>query len=297
MVQVDVFWAYGLGATLAAASAHIALKKPNPFESSYFVKSILFLALIWAPTGMFLLLRHPSWETMQAASSLSDVPNWLIIAFGITNVTQGVLGYYVGVKLIEKGRTYLAQINWMAGYIGMFFILVYGWDGLGYDRFLYDRDMTSQLVAWTPYAGTGDSFVSGVFNFFTSSVFITLLIDGVFLIPGIILLSVPWIKESKLLKTQQSISTAHILTNYFISVFVFATGTALLCAGSVALFAHLLNAGDVIQHSWGWAPENLTMHWLSYLLGLPIGLAVSWLLLLNGKSAGSRFIKVIDISH
>src|SRR5262245_41260624 len=99
MVQVDVFWAYGWGAALAAAGGKPLALHNKPFESKYFVKALLFLSLIWAPTGMLLLLRHPSWETMQAADKLQSMSEWLILAFGITNVTQGILGFHVGLRL------------------------------------------------------------------------------------------------------------------------------------------------------------------------------------------------------
>ena len=54
MVQVDVFWAYGLGASLAVAAGRQLKQEPHPFQSKYFVKTIIFLALVWAPTGMLI---------------------------------------------------------------------------------------------------------------------------------------------------------------------------------------------------------------------------------------------------
>src|SRR3954469_17508410 len=128
MVQVDVFWAYGWGASLAAAAGPPLVKRERPLESRYFVATLLFLALVWAPTGLLLLLRHPSWETMQVADSFADLPPWLVLAFGITNITQGILGFWVASRLLAAGRTYAAHLNWLMGYFGMFFILLYGWD-------------------------------------------------------------------------------------------------------------------------------------------------------------------------
>lgn len=130
MVQVDVFWAYGIGASLAMAAGRQSRKVAKPFETRYFVKSLLLLSLIWAPTGMLLLLRNTSWETMQAAENIGAMPAWLVLAFGITNITQGMLGYWVGLKLVRAGRWHAVNLNWMAGYFGMFFILVYGWESL-----------------------------------------------------------------------------------------------------------------------------------------------------------------------
>ncbi|MDF2446378.1 MAG: hypothetical protein K0S46_1614 [Moraxellaceae bacterium] len=87
MVQVDVFWAYGFGASLAVAAGSRLLKEKKPLESRFFVVTLLFLALIWAPTGMLLLMRHPSWETMQVAADFRSMNEFLVLGFGITNVT------------------------------------------------------------------------------------------------------------------------------------------------------------------------------------------------------------------
>src|SRR5436305_14014047 len=118
MVQVDVFWAYGWGASLAAAAGPPLVKRERPLESRYFVQTLLFLSLVWAPTGMLLLLRHPSWETMQAAARLSSLSEWLVLGFGITNITQGILGFWVGQRLLAAARDYAAQLDWIRGYFG-----------------------------------------------------------------------------------------------------------------------------------------------------------------------------------
>src|SRR4051812_39232963 len=125
MVEVDVFWAYGWGASLAVAAGRQLRKEPKPLETKYFAATVLFLALVWAPTGMLLLLRHPSWETMQVAPSFGGINEWLVLGFGITNITQGIVGFWVGTLLIRRGNWHLAQLNWIAGYFGMFFILLY----------------------------------------------------------------------------------------------------------------------------------------------------------------------------
>ncbi len=91
-----MFWAYGFGASLAMASGRQLAKLDQPFYSKYFVWTLLFLALIWAPTGMLLLLGHPSWETMQVAEDLQSIPAFLTLGFGISNVTQGILGFWTG---------------------------------------------------------------------------------------------------------------------------------------------------------------------------------------------------------
>ena len=167
-------------------------------QSRFFVWTMIFLSLFWAPTGMLLLLRHPSWETMQAAASFSSMSEWLILGFGITNVTQGMLGYYIGKRLLAEGKDYQAQLNWLFGYFGMFFILLYGWDGLGYDRFLYDRDMLPGSPAWTPGAATGSiGALAALLQFLSSSVAKTLYVDGAYLLPPFFLLATRWIQSSQ----------------------------------------------------------------------------------------------------
>lgn len=281
MVQVDVFWAYGFGASLATAAARPLAKVEKPFESKQFVQTVLFLALIWAPTGLLLLLRHPSWETMQAAESLAHIPPWVTLMFGITNVTQGMLGFAVGLWLMKRERIWEAQLNWMFGYFGMFFILIYGWDGLGYDRFFYDRDMLAGSPAWTAGAGTGvgvAGFVTGVLAFLKSSVLVTLLIDGVFLIPAFAWLMLRWQTDSRHVVEQapqvRVPKPPRLVVAYVTGVFVVALGGAGLCALIVAGIGTLLGVPDHVARSLGEVPPATGMHIVSYVVGLPIGMAL-----------------------
>ncbi|MCW5828361.1 MAG: hypothetical protein KIT79_03495 [Deltaproteobacteria bacterium] len=144
MVQVDVFWAYGFGAGYAL-SAHRQLKadydadpakaEENQWYSKYFVRLLLFISILFAPSGIYLLWNFPDWETMQVATNHRSLPAWLVTAFAITNVTQGILGYWLTRKFITKGNSHGALLSFVLSYIGFFFILVHGWDGTGYQRF------------------------------------------------------------------------------------------------------------------------------------------------------------------
>jgi len=282
MVQVDVFWAYGFGASLAAAagrqlssmntSSENLPDRVTPFTSRYFIITVLFLALIWSPTGMLLLLRHPSWECMQVPNSLSDIPVFLILGFGITNITQGILGFWVSYRLFKKGRHYLAHINWLAGYLGMFFILLYGWDGLGYDRFLYDRDMLPGSPAWSEGAGIINAAGSGIY-FFISSVAQTLYTDGIYLIPPWIYLFYTWNREG--VNSDMSIpiekrnpGLLKLIVTMLSAVFGAGLGTAGLAALSVHFTGKLLGAD-----------ESTVMHILSYIIALPLFCTAAWFLL------------------
>src|SRR5215831_2221872 len=143
MVQVDVFWSYGIGATFAVAAARqlarfheqqaVAKEKKSVLETPFFTKTVLFLAILFAPSGLYLVWNFPSWETMHVGDK--NMPAWLVTLFAITNITQGILGFWVAYRLIAAKKLYSAYLTIIAAYFAMFFILVHGWDGTGYQRF------------------------------------------------------------------------------------------------------------------------------------------------------------------
>jgi hypothetical protein len=163
MVEVDVFWAYGIGAGFAlsgaaqlrAAAAETAdevrsattstsVGRPDARASLptagaypggyYLLVATVYCAALFAPSGAWLLWGYPSWETMHVGSA-GTIPAWLVAVFAATNTTQGVLGFLVTRWLLRAGRLRLAAFQLVAAYFGMFFILVHGWDGRGYQRF------------------------------------------------------------------------------------------------------------------------------------------------------------------
>ena len=289
MVEVDIFWAYGLGGSLAAAAGRQLKTKKEPLESPYFVKTVLFLALVWAPTGLLLLLRHPSWETMQVAPSLAAMPPFLVLAFGITNVTQGVLGFIVGQKLMARGKHYAAHVNWLMGYVGMFFILLYGWDGLGYDRFLYDRDMFGG-APWSPGAGLAAG--AGV-SFLTSTVARTLYLDGVFLLPPLLYWFGTWIVAGA--KSDASIPEAHRPKSaatlgllYLAAVFILAVPTAAFVAVGAHLARHAMLSIGVGARA---------AHVLGYLLGIPVAAAALHALVYRRDRPGHALLRKLYVAE
>ena len=149
MVQVDVFWSYALGAGFAMCHAHQLEQERKAGRSAFdhrsFRNTILFLACIFVPSGAYLVWAFPSWETMHAGDR--DMPAWLITLFSLTNVTQGLLGFWVVDRLLAKKQHYLAYLQWVIGYFLMFFILVHGWDGTGYIRFF--SETKAQMVGWS----------------------------------------------------------------------------------------------------------------------------------------------------
>ena len=261
MVEVDVFWAYGIGASAAAAAGTPVAAAKNPLDTPHFSRALLLLSVVWAPTGLLLLLRHPSWETMQLADTFADIPIWLVLAFGITNVTQGVLGFWVGAWLLSLGRRYLAQLNWMAGYFAMFFVLLYGWDGLGYDRFLYDRDMFDGMP-WSPGAGLQPG--AGA-EFLVSTVARTLYLDGAYLLPALLGMVGLWQREESQRAGDPPRSAWAWAALHLAMVFGAALTTAAFSSLVVGLADRLLGG-----------ERSLEAHVAAYALGLPASLAVAW---------------------
>lgn len=198
MVQVDIFWSYGLSAGLALAGHKVLKNTKSWYNNEIFLFSVLWTACIFAPSGLYLLWTNPAWETMFVARNFESLPPWLVALFAITNVTQGVLGFYVTAKLIraDKWRAAVWQPIW--SHLAMFFILVVGWDGTGYRRFFY--------------AGTGEDWHTGVeypiTAFFSSPIFYALLILGVFFIPSYLGLVRHFMRASTVSEAARAASTS-----------------------------------------------------------------------------------------
>lgn len=185
MVQVDVFWSYGLGSGLALAAGRQLEKKEEPWINPYFIGTVLWIALFFATSGLYLLWNFPYWETMFLARDHADIPAWLAVLFAVTNITQGILGYYVVWRLLRAGNKGLAKFQAVWSHAAMLLILIFGWDGSGWRRFTY--------------AGTGDDWRNNVAlpwtQFFSSPVFHALLGMGVILVPTYFYLVRRWLAE------------------------------------------------------------------------------------------------------
>ncbi len=266
MVQVDVFWSYALGAGFAvAASRQLAARaerKPKVLgdllENSYFTKTLLFIALLFAPSGIWLLWEYTSWETMHAGTR--DLPVWLCALFSITHVTQAIAGFVVAYWLIRRGRTYLAYLQIVLGYFGMFFILVHGWDGIGYQRFF--SPTRADLDGWTwSTAGT----------WLTSDVALTLYGMGVVMLPFLFGMIGRWIHDglaepSKLVPVRpgaESLSPVVPVVHFLLSVFVATLGSAIVAS--------------LLVHALGWALGAVVAIALITVLGLRRGGFFHWL--------------------
>lgn len=250
MVQVDVFWSYGLGAGLAvAAGEQLRREAPpaddpkstrvDPMASGHFARSLLYIACLFAPSGVCLLWAFPSWETMHVGDR--DLPAWLVTLFAATNVSQGALGYFVARRAIREGRTLRACMHWAAAYFGMFFILVHGWDGTGYRRFF--SATKAQFESW--HAGRPLEFLS-------SDVAMTLYAMGCVLLPVLFAMSVRWTRRGHRLQGREAAGRVALVVRALIVVFGVGLGLAILAS--------------VMTHALGWWPGFLAALAFAYVV-------------------------------
>jgi hypothetical protein len=261
MVQVDVFWSYAIGAGFAvAATRQIAASAPKEgnrsgpapnrwvrFSSPHRAVTLLYCAVLFAASGIYLLWAFPDWETMQVASDHESLPAWLVTLFAITNVTQGLLGYWIAERLILAGHRYAAFLQAGLGYFAMFFILVHGWDGRGYQRFFSADKETFQ--SW-PADPSMDEALERIGRWLTSPVALTLA--GM----SVIVIVLLWVLLDSLREGYRSAGiddepgTLRLIATLLTGVF----GVCLLSAIAASVIIHLL----------GW--------WV----GVPVAVAAIW---------------------
>jgi len=101
-----------------------------------------------------------------------EMPHWLVALFAATNVTQGLLGFAVTRWLLARNHPFAAYLQWVLGYTAMFFILVHGWDGSGYQRFF--SPTSADLPGWT---------WNTALRWLNCPVAHTLEVEGLFIVP------------------------------------------------------------------------------------------------------------------
>ncbi|ETR71083.1 MAG: hypothetical protein OMM_02753 [Candidatus Magnetoglobus multicellularis str. Araruama] len=277
MVQVDVFWSYALGASFASAASRQLKNENNPFQNDYFTYTILYLSCIFAPSGIYLLWQFPHWETMQAASCHGDLPAWLVTVFSITNITQGILGFWVSYQFIQSGRYYLAHLQWFLGYFCMFFVLVHGWDGLGWQRFLYDPTVLNNQL-WEPGQHMGLTFL-------WSNVAFTLYGMGIFVIPFMIIPMSKWIIEGA--KNSPEVNSSDIpksIQEICIPFFILVIGCSLggAIVTSILIFVLKLITGNLM---------------VSILFGMSINLFLAYYFFFQEEKKGYELFKKLFLAE
>ncbi|KAL1922038.1 uncharacterized protein VTP21DRAFT_10680 [Calcarisporiella thermophila] len=181
MIEVDVFWSFAFGASFAAAAAAELKQADEPWVNHVFVKTLLFLSLIFGPSGIYLLWDFPGWESMFVLGDKNTIPAILPTLFSFTNVLLGILGHYITWRMIKSSKNIGQDLSyhrpWIWAYACFNAIL-----GMGYYRFTY--------------AGTHEDWAAGrtfpMLAFFTSPVFFTLLAMGVVFVPAMVILTVQY---------------------------------------------------------------------------------------------------------
>ncbi|MEM0202812.1 MAG: hypothetical protein QXO16_01060 [Archaeoglobaceae archaeon] len=148
MLQVDVFWVYGIGAMFATAVAKQLKNSKSMLETKYFSALLIYLSLIFVPEAIWLTWSFPHWETMHVYSSLAEIPTPVVVSFITLDFLIAMIGFWVAYRLIIAGREYLAHVQWFIGYLAFFFVLTNGWDCLAWQRFSWDPTITSE--PWAP---------------------------------------------------------------------------------------------------------------------------------------------------
>lgn len=157
----------------------------DAFHNEYFLKNLLFLSLLFVPSGSVLLWSNPNWETMQVGS-YETIPQWLVGIFTTTNVTQGILGFLVTYNLLMKGKYYQAALQTVLAYLGFFFILANGWDNHGYQRFFSRNREAFENWKW-----------SNVIGWLGSDVVAILLVYGAAFLPLMYYWITKWLMEGQ----------------------------------------------------------------------------------------------------
>lgn len=259
MVQVDFVWAYAFGSGFAACAARQLEKENKPFNNKWYIFTLLFLSILFAPSGIYLLWQFVQWETMQVAHTFSDLPAWLVCGFAITNITQGIFGFWISYKFVKKKNYYAAHANWMWAWILFWFILMCGWDCTGYQRFLYDASVHGGVL-WEPGKHMGISF------FWKSNVWWTLVVMAIFFAPMLIHAVIKFIPEG----ARQDSSLSPDQRPKRILLLIFSFGTQWLVCLGLAIVATLIVMG---------LRDFMGSILLGYLIGVPLFIILAQFLL------------------
>eukprot|EP01061_Rhynchopus_euleeides_P000715 TRINITY_DN10519_c0_g1_i1.p2 TRINITY_DN10519_c0_g1~~TRINITY_DN10519_c0_g1_i1.p2 ORF type:complete len:281 (+),score=121.25 TRINITY_DN10519_c0_g1_i1:81-923(+) len=226
MLQVDVFWSFAIGGIFAHCAGDALTKHPSAYENWYFVYTIMFLSLVFAPSGAYLLSRNPGWESMFVFNRESfGVHRWEDAAipafFAHTNVSLGLFGFLAVRALNRAGMRWAGTFLWHSAYSVMFAIL-----GMGYGRFLYPGT-TEDWAARKEYTLKDVPF-SDIFN--------ALLVMSVVFVPTLLVPQLSWL--SRVSSNVVAKDRAVIIGSYFFS----------LAAQSVLFMAYINYFGEEESH-------------------------------------------------
>lgn len=191
MLQVDLFWVYGIGAMFATAAAkQLKLREKRILGNVHFAALMIYISVIFVPEALWLLWSFPHWETMHVWKSLEEIPTAYVTLFIAGDALLAIVGFWVAAKLIISGKEYAAHIQWIAGYFSFFFVLIHGWDGTGWQRFTWDPTVTG--AAW-------EAGKTMLLEFAKSNVALTLYAMAAPTIAPLIVGGYRWLKDGLLL--------------------------------------------------------------------------------------------------
>lgn len=203
-VQAAPLWAYGIGATFAVAAGRQlqwwersvrgeGVRTRSRAANPYLALTLLYAALLLAPTGMYLLWQNPAWSTMQVAGDHDGVWAGFALLYVACVVVGALLGFLAARLFVLVGAGYWAYLQAVAGYFLLFFTLVHGWDGRGYQRLLSVDPRA--FAGWSADGAAGDSPVNRCLAFVTSGTFLALLVFGTAVMGTMLLAEIGWLVE------------------------------------------------------------------------------------------------------
>jgi hypothetical protein len=202
MIQVDVFWSFGIGAAFATAAHRQIAADPGPWTASpYFRYTLLFQSLVFNPSGAYLLWANPGWESMYMLSG--RMPAIIPCLFAFANVALGILGYWTAYRCIKRGKKGLAHAAWAFGWGVSVLILL-----IGFRRFTYAgtfEDWHGPIDAWAAFRSEPVRPLP-LGDFLHSHIFRALLVMGIPFLPAFILPVVRWGRAGRLVPPSRATS-------------------------------------------------------------------------------------------
>jgi hypothetical protein len=176
--------------------------------------------------------------------------------FAVTNVTQGLLAFWVVDRLVRGGRTLLAVSQVIVPYLLFFFTLVHGWDGTGYRRFFTPEG--SSYSVWNGWQSVRD--------WLTSPVALTLLGMGIVMLPVMLGTFARWVRQGH---------AAHPVDGLGLAPST-ATVIGLFLAMAFGLGLAPAIATSVLVHQLGWIPGLIVGGLLVWAAVLRPGALAQW---------------------
>ncbi|CAM5364406.1 hypothetical protein SAVIM338S_01425 [Streptomyces avidinii] len=203
-VQAAPLWAYAVGATFAVAAGRQlqwwersvrgeGVRTRSRAANPYLALTLLYAALLPAPTGVYLLWQNPAWATMHVARDHDGVWAGFALFYVASVVVGALLGFLVARLFVLVGAGYWGYLQAVAGYFLLFFTLIHGWDGTGYERLLSAGPRA--FAGWSADGGADGSVVNRCLAFATSGTFLALLVFGLAVIGTMLLAEIGWLVE------------------------------------------------------------------------------------------------------